>query len=304
MGSAATAFDPKAEAAMARLRAFTEANAGNLTTADSRARASTGRAADVAVDRQALDLSDKAAEIRIANTAAEEFNETLRKNFQQGQEFGQLVGKVFKKISSDFGELLRKTREQAQARNMFEGSLKVQELRNRGQNRAANRLERKNFMDSRPKQLQKEFGMNAADAAKSAEREWNVQHPDRAGTIRGARQSEAIGFGGLDDAKNAPSALDWVKGGTYAKVLKQRELLNQQDKNPGKMMPGNDGPSALDWVKGGRQSKAAAPAAASGFQAAGGEETGKLLRGIYDVLKAKLPGDGPVANQLKPANAP
>jgi hypothetical protein len=263
MGTAATAWSPKDEAALSKLRSFTTSNAGNITTADARARSSEGRAADVAVDRQALDLSDKASEIRIANEAAKEFNETLRKNFERGQEFGQLVGKVFKKVSSDFGELLRKTREQAQARNIFEGNLKVQELRQRGQGRAADRLERKNFMDSRPGQLQKEFGMPRADAAKAAEREWNVQHPDRAGTIRGARQSEAIGFCGLDGAKNAPSALDWVKGGTYAKVLKQGEILNQQDRNPGKMMPVNDGPSALDWVKGGRQSKAAAPAAAA-----------------------------------------
>ena len=304
MGNAAVAWSPKDEAGLSKLRAFTQANAGNITTADARARNSEGRAADVAVDRKALDLSDKAAEIRIANAAAEEFNETLRKNFEQGAEFGQLVGKVFRKLSGDFSALLRKTREQAQARNSFEGNLKVQELRQRGQNRAADRLERKNFMDSRPGQLQKEFGMPAADAQKAAEREWNVQHPDRAGTIRGARQSEAIGFGGLDDAKNAPSALDWAKRGTYARVLKQREILNQQDKNPGKLMPRTEGPATFEGDTGVKAVKKNAPAAAAGFQAAAGQEVGQLLRNIYEVLREKLSPPGPVANQLKPVNAP
>ena len=276
MGSASTAFDPKAEAAMARLRAFTEANAGNLTTADARARASTGRADDVAVDRQALDLADKAAEIRIANEAGREFNETLRKNFEQGQEFGQLVGKVFKKVSSDFGELLRKTREQAQARNMFEGNLKVQELRQRGQGRAADRLEKKMFMDSRPAQLQKDFGMNAADAADAARREWEIQHPDKAGTIHGAKSAPSV------------SGLDWLKN---------------KDRNPGKLTPRNDEPSALDWVKGRGVGKAAG-AAAPAMPAASAQDPNQWLRSIYEVLKEKLSPPGPVANQLKPVNAP
>jgi hypothetical protein len=273
MGSAATAFDPKAEAAMARLRAFTEANAGNLTTADARARASTGRAADVAVDRQALDLADKASQIRIANTAAEEFNETLRKNFEQGAEFGQLVGKVFKKLSGDFSDLLRKTREQAQARNSFEGNLKVQELRQRGQGRAADRLEKKMFMENRPAQLQKEFNMNPADAAAAAQREWDIQHPDRAGTIRGAKSAPTV------------SGLDWLKN---------------KDRNPGKLMPRNDEPSALDWVKGKGVGKAMG--AAPGAPAASAQDPNQWLRSIYEVLREKLNPPGPVADQLKPAN--
>ena len=303
MGTTAVAWSPKDDATLAQLRGFTESNAPNVNTAEARARASSGRAADVAVDRQALDLADKASEIRIANEAAKEFNESLRKNFEQGQEFGQLVGKVFRKLSGDFGDLLRKTREQAQARNMFEGNLKIQELRQRGQGRAADRLEKKMFMDTRPAQLQKEFNMNPADAAKAAQREWDIQHPDRAGTIRGARQSEAIGFGGIDGAKNAPSALDWLNRGTPATDM-QRPYGYQKDKNPGKLMPANDAPSALDWVKGGRQSKAAAPAAAAGFQAAAGQEVGQLLRNIFEVLKEKLPGAGPVADQLNPKKAP
>lgn len=276
MGSAATAFDPKAEAAMAKLRAFTEANAGNLTTADARARASTGRAADVAVDRQALDLADKAAEIRIANEAGREFNETLRKNFEQGAEFGQLVGKVFRKLSGDFGDLLRKTKEQAQGRNMFEGNLQVQELRGKGKHRAADRLEKKMFLENRPAQLQKEFNMNPADAASAAQREWDIQRPDKAGTIRGAKSQPTV------------SGLDWLKN---------------KDKNPGKLMPRNDEPSALDWVKGRGVGKAAG-AAAPAMPAASAQDPNQWLRSIYEVLKEKLSPPGPVANQLKPVNAP
>lgn len=278
MGSTSTAWSPKDEAALRQLKAFTESNAPNVTTAEARARASAGNAADVAVDRQALDLTDKAAEIRIANEAGREFNETLRKNFEQGQEFGQLVGKVFRKLSGDFGDLLRKTREQAQAKNMFQDNLKVQELRQRGQNRAADRLEKKMFMDSRPAQLQKEFNMNPADAAAAAQREWDIQHPDRAGTIYGAKSAPGV------------SGMDWLKN---------------KDKNPGKLTPRNDdAPSALDWVKGGKQSKAAGPAAAAGFQAAAGQDVGLLLRNIFEVLKEKLPGAGPVADQLNPKKAP
>ena len=276
MGTTAVAWSPKDDATLAQLRGFTESNAPNVNTAEARARASAGNAADVAVDRQALDLADKASEIRIANEAGREFNETLRKNFEQGQEFGQLVGKVFKKVSSDFSDLLRKTREQAQARNSFEGNLKVQELRQRGQNRAADRLEKKTFMDSRPAQLKKEFGMNDADAAEAARREWDVQHPDRAGTIRGAKSQPTV------------SGLDWLKN---------------KDKNPGKLTPRNDEPSALDWVKGrgvGNAPGAAAPA----MPAASAQDPNQWLRSIYEVLKEKLSPPGPVANQLKPANAP
>ncbi len=276
MGTTAVAWSPKDDATLAQLRAFTESNAPNITTAESRARASTGRAADVAVDRQALDLADKAAEIRIANEAGREFNETLRKNFEQGQEFGQLVGKVFRKLSGDFGDLLRKTREQAQARNSFEGNLKVQELRQRGQGRAADRLEKKMFMDSRPAQLKKEFGMNDADAAEAARREWDIQHPDRAGTIRGAKSQPAV------------NGLDWLKN---------------KDKNPGKLTPRNDEPSALDWVKGRGVGKAAG-AAAPAMPAASAQDPNQWLRSIYEVLKEKLSPPGPVANQLKPVNAP
>lgn len=275
MGTTAVAWSPKDDATLAQLRGFTEANAGNVGTAEARARASAGRAADVAVDRQALDLSDKASQIRIANAAAEEFNETLRKNFEQGAEFGQLVGKVFRKLSGDFSDLLRKTREQAQARNSFEGNLKVQELRQRGQGRAADRLERKMFMDSRPAQLKKEFGMNDADAAEAAQREWDIQHPDRSGTIRGAKSAPTV------------SGLDWLKN---------------KDRNPGKLTPRNDdAPSALDWVKGKGVGKAMG--AAPGAPAASAQDPNQWLRSIYEVLREKLSPPGPVANQLKPANA-
>ena len=277
MGPAtATAWSPKDDATLAQLRGFTESNAPNIATAEARARTSAGNAADVAVDRQALDLADKAAEIRIANEAGREFNETLRKNFEQGAEFGQLVGKVFRKLSGDFGELLRKTREQAQARNSFEGNLKVQELRQRGQGRAADRLEKKMFMDSRPAQLKKDFGMNDADAAAAAQREWDIQHPDRAGTIRGAKSQPTV------------SGLDWLKN---------------KDKNPGKLTPRNDEPSALDWVKGRGVGKAAG-AAAPAMPAASAQDPNQWLRSIYEVLKEKLSPPGPVANQLKPVNAP
>lgn len=276
MGTTAVAWSPKDDATLAQLRGFTESNAPNIGTAEARARASSGRAADVATDRQALDLADKASEIRIANEAAKEFNETLRKNFEQGQEFGQLVGKVFRKLSGDFSDLLRKTREQAQARNSFEGNLKVQELRQRGQGRAADRLEKKMFMDSRPAQLQKDFGMNAADAAAAAQREWDVQHPDRGGTIRGAKSQPTV------------NGLDWLKN---------------KDKNPGKLTPRNDEPSALDWVKGRGVGKAAG-AAAPAMPAASAQDPNQWLRSIYEVLKEKLNPPGPVANQLKPANAP
>jgi hypothetical protein len=273
MGTTAVAWSPKDDATLAQLRGFTEANAGNVGTAEARARASAGNAANVAVDRQALDLSDKASQIRIANAAAEEFNETLRKNFEQGAEFGQLVGKVFKKLSGDFSDLLRKTREQAQARNSFEGNLKVQELRQRGQGRAADRLEKKMFMENRPAQLQKEFNMNPADAAAAAQREWDIQHPDRAGTIRGAKSQPTV------------SGLDWLKN---------------KDRNPGKLTPRNDEPSALDWVKGKGVGKAMG--AAPGAPAASAQDPNQWLRSIYEVLKEKLNPPGPVADQLKPAN--
>ena len=276
MGSAATAWSPKDEAALQQLKAFTDANAANVNTADTRARASAGNAADVAVDRQALDLADKAAEIRIANEAGREFNETLRKNFEQGQEFGQLVGKVFKKLSGDFGDLLRKTREQAQARNSFEGNLQVQELRGKGKHRAADRLEKQLFMESRPAQLQKDFNMNPADAAAAAQREWDVQHPDKAGTIRGAKSQPTV------------NGIDWLKN---------------KDRNPGKLTPRNDEPSALDWVKGRGVGKAAG-AAAPAMPAASAQDPNQWLRSIYEVLKEKLSPPGPVANQLKPVNAP
>jgi hypothetical protein len=276
MGSAATAWSPKDEAALQQLKAFTDANAANVNTADTRARASAGNAADVAVDRQALDLSDKAAQIRIANEEGKEFNETLRKNFEQGAEFGQLVGKVFKKLTGDFGDLLRKTREQAQAKNSFEGNLQVQELRGKGKHRAADRLEKKMFLENRPAQLQKEFNMNPADAASAAQREWDIQHPDRAGTIRGAKSQPTV------------NGLDWLKN---------------KDRNPGKLTPRNDEPSALDWVNGrgvGKAKGAAAPA----MPAASAQDPNQWLRSIYEVLKEKLNPPGPVANQLKPVNAP
>ena len=160
---------------------------------------------------------------------------------------------------------------------MFQTNLKVQELRQRGQNRAADRLEKKMFMDSRPAQLKKEFGMNDADAAAAAQREWDIQHPDRAGTIRGAWSVPGV------------SGMDWLKN---------------FDKLPSALMPrNNDAPSALDWVKGKKTAKAADAAVAPGFQASAGQDVGQLLRNIYEVLKEKLPAAGPVADQLKPKKA-
>ena len=46
------------------------------------------------------------------------------------------------------------------------------------------------------------------------------------------------------------------------------------------------------------------PAAAPGAQLPATQDTGQLLRFIYDVLKERLPGPGPVSGQLNPKNAP
>jgi hypothetical protein len=268
MGNASAAWSPKDEMAMAKLRGFTEANAPNIDTAASRARASTARAADVDVDRKALDLADKAAQIRIANAAAEEFNETLKKNFEQGRQFGEMVGGVFRTLSNNFSEILKKTREQAQARGAFEGNLEVQELRAKGRHRAADRLEKKLFLGSRPKQLEKEFGMGPADAEDTALREWEAQHPTP-GKIKGAtvpQQGYGFGFSGTyDKLQNSPRPAYWSE---------------RQTSKEAKVAEAAGAPAAQGW-----------------------EEVGRGLRNIYEVLQNKLGApNGTVGNQLKPAN--
>lgn len=275
MGTASAAWSPKDEAAMAKLRGFTEANAPNVETAAARARASSGRAADVEVDRKALDLANKAAEIRIANAAAEEFNETLRKNFEQGKQFGEMVGGVFRKLSSNFEEILRKTREQAQAKRIFEGSLEVQELRAKGRHRAADRLEKKQFLRNRPEQLQKEFGMGAGEAEEVAKREWDAQHPVP-GRIKGAT------------APQERSGLDYLRG--------RSTMPSEYDKF-------QNSPRPAYWAERqtSKEAKVAEAAAVPGAQ--GWEEVGRGLRNIYEVLQNKLGSpNGTVGNQLKPAN--
>jgi hypothetical protein len=271
MGNASAAWSPKDEAAMAKLRGFTEANAPNVETAAARARASSSRAADVDVDRKALDLADKAAEIRIANAMAEEFNETLKKNFEQGKQFGEMVGGVFRKLSSNFDDILKKTREQAQAKRIFEGSLEVQELRAKGRHRAADRLEKKQFLQNRPEQLQKEFGMDKWDAASVAEREWDAQHPTP-GKIKGAwAPQKSLGLGG------------WMSESEYDKLQNAPR------------------PAYWDERKTSKEAKVAEAAAVPGAQ--GWEDVGRGLRNIYEVLQNKLGApNGTVGNQLKPAN--
>lgn len=274
MGNASAAWSPKDEMAMAKLRGFTEANAPNVETAAARARASTGRAADVDVDRKALDLADKAAQIRIANAAAEEFNETLKKNFEQGRQFGEMVGGVFRTLSDNFSEILKKTREQAQARGAFEGNLEVQELRAKGRHRAADRLEKKLFLGSRPKQLEKEFGMRPAEAEDTALREWEAQHPVP-GRIKGAT------------APQQGSGFSWFIG----------------EKGPSEYDKLQNAPRPAYWGERQTSKEAKVAEAAANPSNQGWEEVGRGLRNIYEVLQNKLGApNGTVGNQLKPAN--
>jgi chemotaxis protein histidine kinase CheA len=275
MGNASAEWSPKDEAAMAKLRGFTEANAPNIDTAASRARASTARAADVDVDRKALDLSDKAEQIRIANAAAEEFNETLKKNFEQGRQFGEMVGGVFRTLSNNFSEILKKTREQAQARGAFEGNLEVQELRAKGRHRAADRLEKKLFLGSRPKQLEKEFGMGAAQAAEVAQREWDAQHPVP-GKIKGATApQQGTGFDWFTGGSSRPSEYDKLQNSPRPAYWSERQTAKEAKVAEAAANPSNQG-----W-----------------------EEVGRGLRNIYEVLQNKLGApNGTVGNQLKPAN--
>jgi chemotaxis protein histidine kinase CheA len=274
MGNASAAWSPKDEAAMAKLRGFTEANAPNVETAAARARASSGRAADVDVDRKALDLADKAAEIRVANAMAEEFNETLKKNFEQGKQFGEMVGGVFRKLSSNFDDILKKTREQAQARGAFEGNLEVQELRAKGRHRAADRLEKKLFLGSRPKQLEKEFGMRPAEAEDTALREWEAQHPVP-GRIKGAT------------APQQGSGFSWFIG----------------EKGPSEYDKLQNAPRPAYWGERQTSKEAKVAEAAANPSNQGWEEVGRGLRNIYEVLQNKLGApNGTVGNQLKPAN--
>ena len=273
MGNASAVWSPKDEAAMAKLRGFTEANAPNVETAAARARASTSRAADVDVDRKALDLADKAAQIRIANAAAEEFNETLKKNFEQGKQFGEAIGGVFRKLSSNFADILKKTREQAQARGEFSRNLNVQELRSKGRHRAADRLEKKYFFDNRPDELKKEFGMNDADARAVAQREWDAQHP---GKIKGAT------------APQEGTGLDWMRA--------RDRTSSEYDKL-------QNAPRPYYWGERKTAKEAKVAEAAANPSNQGWEEVGRGLRNIYEVLQNKLGApNGTVGNQLKPAN--
>jgi hypothetical protein len=275
MGNASAAWSPKDEMAMAKLRGFTEANAPNIDTAASRARASTARAADVDVDRKALDLADKAAQIRIANAAAEEFNETLKKNFEQGKQFGEMVGGVFRKLSNNFSEILKKTREQAQARGAFEGNLEVQELRAKGRHRAADRLEKKLFLGARPEQLKKEFGMTDEQATEAAQREWEAQHPTP-GRIKGATApQQGTGFDWFTGGSSRPSEYDKLQNAPRPAYWSERQTAKEAKVAEAAANPSNQG-----W-----------------------EEVGRGLRNIYEVLQNKLGApNGTVGNQLKPAN--
>ena len=197
-------------------------------------------------------------------------------------------------------EAAERLKKGAPIREAAQQSLDVLRLRAAGRNKQADKLEQQQETARRSKELE-EAGMEPAAAAKMAKEEAQLKESMDKGRRSTYRGESPVGFRGLKANeeladKNDRTALneEWVFPGLDA----------NKDRNPGKLMPKQNAPTTFEGVIDTSTTKKNTPAAAPGAQLPATQDTGQLLRFIYDVLKERLPGPGPVSGQLNPKNAP
>jgi len=190
----------------------------------------------------------------------------------------------------------------APIREAAQQALDVLRLRASGRNKQADRLEQKQETARRSQELQ-DAGMDPAQATKMAEEEAQLKKTKESGRRKNYRGESTTGFRGLAANDELARRYD-LKPLNEEWVFPGLDQMKNKDRNPGKLMPKADAPTTFKGVIDTGTVKKNTPASAPGLPSASGQDTGQLLRFIYDVLKERLPAAGSVANQLKPANAP